>query len=167
MKAWAGWNTDGMVFAFDVKDDVHIQSNADETIWHGDHIELQFDIDLEGDYDNPGMNKDDYQIGLSIGDREKGVPMISYAWFNGPFSPGPVEGIQMAYQVTDVGYILEAFIPAAALSNIDLRDGGILGMNVSISDSDKAGAGQTVMLSTSKVRTYADPRTFGKITLIK
>jgi hypothetical protein len=40
-------------------------------------------------------------------------------------------------------------------------------MNISPSDTDNAGQGQKVMLSTSSIRTYADPKTFGKITLVK
>jgi GH18 family chitinase len=165
-KVWVGWTEEGLYFAFDVKDDIHMQKAADETLWHGDHMEIQLDTQLQKDYDNPGMNYDDFQIGLSLGDF-KDVPMTSYAWFNGSNTPGPVEGIQIAYSLTDGGYILEAFIPATALPGIVLSDGSVLGMNVSQSDADDAGQGQKVMLSTSKIRTYADPRTFGKITLVK
>jgi GH18 family chitinase len=165
-KAWVGWTAEGLYFAFDVKDDIHLQNAADETLWHGDHMEIQLDTQLEKDYDSPGMNDDDFQIGLSLGDF-KDVPMTSYAWFNGPFPPGPVEGIQMAYSLTEGGYILEAFIPVAALPGILLSEGSVFGMNVSPSDADAAGQGQKVMLSTSSIRTYADPRTFGKITLVK
>ena len=165
-KAWVGWTEVGLYFAFDVKDDVHRQTSADETLWHGDHMEIQLDTQLEKDYDNPGMNYDDFQIGLSLGDFEN-VPIASFAWFNGSNNPGPIQGLQMAYSLTDGGYTLEAFIPAAALPGIMLSEGSILGMNVSASDADDIGQGQQLMLSTSKIRTYADPRTFGKITLVK
>jgi len=165
-KAWVGWTEEGLYFAFDVKDDIHLQPAADETLWHGDHMEIQLDTQLEKDYDNPGMNDDDFQIALSLGDF-KDVPMTSYAWFNGPNAPGPIQGIQMAYSLTEGGYILEVFIPAAALPEIVLSEGSVFGMNVSPSDADDAGQGQQVMLSTSSIRTYADPRTFGKITLEK
>jgi len=129
-------------------------------------VELQFDTELEKDYNNPGMNDDDYQIGLSLGDFDK-VPPVAYAWFNGPEAPGPVNSIQMAYTVTEDGYILETFIPKAALAGIILEEGASFGMNISPSDTDNAGQGQKVMLSTSSIRTYADPKTFGKITLVK
>ncbi|MGE5123664.1 MAG: glycosyl hydrolase family 18 protein [Acidobacteriaceae bacterium] len=165
-KAWVGWSEEGLYFAFDVADDIHKQMTADETLWHGDHMEIQLDTQLEKDYDNPGMNNDDFQIGLSLGDF-KNVPMTSYAWFNGPNNPGPVEGLQMAYSLIDGGYTLEAFIPALALPGISLSEGSVLGMNISPSDADVVGQGQQVMLSTSMIRTYADPRTFGKITLVK
>jgi GH18 family chitinase len=165
-KAWSGWAPDGLYFAFKVIDDVHVQTKADSDLWHGDHMELQFDTLLEKDYTNPGMNDDDYQIGLSLGDLDK-VPPVAYAWFNGPEAPGAVDSIQMAYTVTEDGYVLEVFIPKGALAGIVLEEGAVFGMNISPSDTDNAGQGQKVMLSTSAIRTYADPKTFGKITLVK
>jgi hypothetical protein len=78
-----------LYFAFKVMDDIHVQTKADTDLWHGDHMELQFDTLLEKDYNNPGMNDDDCQIGLSVGDFDK-VPPAAYAWFNGPEAPGVV-----------------------------------------------------------------------------
>jgi chitinase len=165
-EAWSGWTPEGLYSAFNVVDDVHVQTKADTDLWHGDHMELQFDTQLEKDYTNPGMNDDDYQIGLSLGDFDK-VPPVAYAWFNGPEAPGEVDSIQMAYTITGDGYILEVFVPKTALAGITLEEGATFGMNISPSDTDNAGQGQKVMLSTSSIRTYADPRTFGKITLVK
>lgn len=165
-KAWAGWAPDGLYFAFKVTDDKHVQSAADDTLWHGDHMEIQLDTQMDQDYDNPGMNDDDFQIGLSLGDLAS-LPAVGYAWFNGANTPGEIQGLTMAYTLTDKGYTLEAFIPVEALSGITLKEGSVFGMNISPSDSDTPGGSQETMLSTSNIRTYADPRTFGKITLVK
>jgi hypothetical protein len=165
-EAWAGWNPDGLFFAFKVFDDIHVQTSAVSDLWHGDYLELQFDTLLDKDYTNPGMNNDDYQIGLSLGDFAE-VPPVAFAWFNGPDAPGPVSKIKMAYTQTSDGYILEVFIPKNALAGITLEEGATFGMNISPSDTDNEGQGQKVMLSTSAMRTYADPKTFGKITLEK
>jgi len=165
-EAWVGWTPAGLYFAFKVVDDTHIQLKADADLWHGDHMELQFDTLLIKDYTNPGMNDDDYQIGLSLGDYAN-VPPLTYAWFNGPEAPGSISTIQMAFIQTSDGYILEAFVPQKALVGITLEEGSTFGMNISTSDTDNAGQGQKVMLSTSPIRTYADPKTFGKITLVK
>jgi GH18 family chitinase len=162
---WVGWTPDGLYFAFQVVDDIHVQPTADSTLWHGDYMELQFDTLLEKDYSNPGMNDDDYQIGLSLGDFS-GVPPVAYAWFNGPNPAGPVSLIPMVYKVTADGYIMEAFVPKETLVGITLAVGSTFGMNVSASDTDNAAQGQKEMLSTSTIRTYADPRTFGKIILV-
>ncbi len=164
--AWVGWTPEGLYFAFEVLDDLHVQSKADSDLWHGDHMELQFDTLLDKDYTNPGMNDDDYQIGLSLGDYGN-VPPVAYAWFNGPESPGAISSIQMVFMQNSEGYTLEAFIPKEILAGITLAEGSTFGMNISPSDTDSAGQGQKVMLSTSAIRTYADPRTFGKITLVK
>jgi GH18 family chitinase len=165
-EAWVGWTHEGLYFAFKVIDDIHIQTKADSDLWHGDHMELQFDTLMDKDYTNPGMNDDDYQIGLSLGDYGS-VPPVAYAWFNGPESPGPISSIQMVFIQTSDGYTLEAFIPREALAGITLAEGSTFGMNISPSDTDNAGQGQKVMLSTSTIRTYANPKTFGKITLVK
>jgi GH18 family chitinase len=165
-EAWVGWTPEGLYFAFRVVDDIHVQPDADSNLWHGDHMELQFDTLLEKDYTNPGMNDDDYQIGLSLGDFSN-VPPVAYAWFNGPAGPGAVTAIQMANTHTSDGYILEVFIPKEALVGITLEEGAAFGMNISPSDTDLAGQGQKVMLSTSAIRTYADPKTFGRIVLVK
>ena len=53
------------------------------------------------------------------------------------------------------------------LKGITLEEKAIFGMNVSLSDADDQSLGQKAMLSTSSIRTYADPTTFGAITLVK
>ena len=120
---------------------------------------------LEKDYNAQTMNDDDYQIGVSVGDFAR-VPPVAYAWFNGPQAAGVI-AIRQAQLQTTGGYILEIFIPKELLNGITLTDGATLGMNISPSDADSETDGQKVMMSTSPKRTYADPRTFGKITLVK
>jgi len=163
---WAGWTPDGLYFAFQVLDDIHFQPNSGASLWHGDHMELQFDTLLEEDFTDGTMNDDDYQIGLSLGDYDKIAPM-AYAFFNGPNAGDALATIQMAYTITDDGYTLEAFVPKDVLVGINLNVGATFGMNISPSDADDAAQGQKAMLSASAIRTYADPRTFGEITLVK
>ncbi|MCC7117652.1 MAG: hypothetical protein IT310_03925 [Anaerolineales bacterium] len=164
MLAWSGWTSEGLYFAFKVTDDMHAQTKADTDLWHGDHVELQFDTQLDEDYNNPGMNGDDYQIGISLGDFAN-VPPVIYAWFNGPDAPGEVASAKMAFTQAEGGYVLEVFLPKAALAELKLEAGATFGMNVSVSDTDAGD--QETMLSTSPIRTYANPMTFGKITLEK
>ena len=165
-QAWVGWTPEGLYLAFNVADDTHVQATADSNLWHGDHVELPFDTLLDKDYNTSSMNDDDYQIGLSVGDY-LGVPPVVYAWFNGPAKPGALTTIQMANTHTADGYTLEVFIPKDALAGITLAEGATFGMNISPSDADAVTQGQKVMLSTSPIRTYANPKTFGKITLVK
>jgi hypothetical protein len=164
-QVWAGWTQDGLYFAVKVVDDVHVQKSADANLWHGDYVEWQFDTQLEKDRDKKSMSSDDYQIGVSAGDFAS-VPPAAYAWFNGADAPGPI-AIQQAQVKTGDGYILEIFIPKELLKGITLAEKAVFGMNVSLSDADDPGIGQKAMLSTSSTRTYADPTTFGAITLVK
>jgi hypothetical protein len=161
---WAGWTPDGLYFAVKVVDDIHIQQSSDENLWHGDYVEWQFDTQLEKDWDKKSMSGDDYQIGVSAGDF-KSVAPAAYAWFNGSDAPGPIK-IQQAQVQTPDGYILEVFYPKAVLKGITLSEKAVFGMNVSLSDADDPNFGQKSMLSTSPTRTYADPTTFGEITLV-
>jgi GH18 family chitinase len=163
--AWAGWAPDGLYFAFQVTDDRHFQTQAGTDLWHGDYMELQFDTLLEKDYNAKTMDDDDYQIGVSVGDFGK-VPPVAFAWFNGAQSAGALK-IRQAQKKTANGYILELFIPKELLPGLSLTENATLGMNISPSDADSQADGQKVMMSTSSTRTYADPRTFGKITLVK
>jgi GH18 family chitinase len=164
-EAWAGWTTDGFYFASKVVDDKLVQTQADSNLWHGDYVEWQFDTQLDKDYDDKSMNDDDYQIGISPGDFAN-VPPVAYAWFNGP-DIKDVINIQQAQVRTASGYILEIFIPKGILKGITLEEGAKFGMNISPSDADDPVQGQKVMMSTSAIRTYADPRTFGEISLVK
>ena len=164
-QVWAGWTADGLFFAVKVVDDIHVQKSADENLWHGDYVEWQFDTQLQQDWDKKSMNGDDYQIGVSAGDYASVVP-AAYAWFNGLDAPGPIK-IQQAQVQTPDGYILEVFFPKDVLKGITLSEKAVFGMNVSLSDADDPNIGQKSMLSTSSTRTYADPTTFGEITLIK
>ena len=163
-QVWAGWTPDGLYFAIKVVDDIHVQQSADENLWHGDYVEWQFDTQLQQDWDKKSMSNDDYQIGVSAGDFASVNP-AAYAWFNGSNAPGPIK-IQQAQLQTPDGYILEVFYPKEVFKGLTLADKSVFGMNVSLSDADDPNIGQKAMLSTSSTRTYADPTTFGEITLI-
>jgi hypothetical protein len=164
-QAWAGWSPDGLYFAFNVTDDKHVQTSSGAAIWHGDYVELQVDTQLEKDYDETGMNDDDYQIGVSPGDFAKLLPE-STVWF-GPTTDSALKAVQQAAVKTASGYTLEVFIPKGLLQGITLTDGATLGLNLNPSDTDNGQEGQKAMLSTSPTRTLTDPTTFGKITLVK
>jgi GH18 family chitinase len=164
-QVWAGWTTDGLYFGVNVVDDIHVQKDANPNLWHGDYVEWQFDTQLEKDWDSKRMSSDDYQIGVSAGDFAA-VPPTAYAWFNGTGATGPIN-IQQAQVKTADGYILEIFIPKELLNGISMAENAVFGMNVSLSDADDPSQGQKSMLSTSSTRTYADPTTFGAITLVK
>ena len=150
-QVWTGWTAEGLYFGVKVVDDVHVQTVADLNLWHGDYVEFQFDTQLEKDRDKKSMNSDDYQIGVSVGDFASVAP-YTYAWFNGSDPAGELK-VQQAQAQTSDGYILEIFFPVDLLKDIQLTQGAIFGMNVSLSDADSPALGQEAMLSTSPTRT--------------
>jgi len=162
-QVWVGWASEGLYFAFKVVDDKLVQTASDASLWHGDYMELQIDTQLEKDYADDKMSDDDYQVGISPGDFAK-VPPALVAWF-GPMTAAQLKEIRQAQVKTDDGYILEVFMPKDTLPGITFSEGADFGMNINPSDSD--GVGQEVMMSTSPTRTLTDPRTFGKIILVK
>ena len=162
-QAWVGWAPEGLYMAFNILDDKLVQTTSDANIWHGDYMELQLDTELEKDYASSEMNDDDYQLGISPGDFAN-VPPALIAWF-GPITTPQIKAIQRAQVKTADGYILELFMPKDSLPGINFSEGGSFGMNINPSDSD--GIDQEVMMSTSSKRTLTDPRTFGKIVLVK
>ena len=162
-KAWVGWAPEGLYMAFKVLDDKIVQKTADANLWHGDYMELQLDTQLEKDYVSAEMNDDDYQIGISTGDFAS-VPPAFIAWF-GPMTTPLIKAVQRAQVKTADGYIMEIFFPKDTFPGIQFQEGGTFGMNINPSDSD--GTDQEVMFSTSLKRTLSDPRTFGKIVMVK
>jgi hypothetical protein len=126
-------------------------------------MELQLDTQLEKDYADAAMSSDDYQFGISVGDFAN-VPPAFIAWF-GPITTPLIKSIQRAQVKTADGYILELFMPKETLPDINFSEGGTFGMNINPSDSDDIE--QEVMMSTSAKRTLSDPRTLGKIVLVK
>jgi chitinase len=162
-QAWVGWAPEGLYFAFKVLDDKLVQTASNVTLWHGDYMELQIDVQLEKDYADDKMSDDDYQIGISPGDFANVAPAV-VAWF-GPMTASQLKEIQQAQVKTDDGYLLEVFMPKDTLPGITFSEGAAFGMNINPSDSD--GVDQEVMMSTSSTRTLSDPRTFGKIILVK
>lgn len=162
-QAWAGWAPGGLYLAFKVLDDKLVQTASDVSLWHGDYMEVQLDTQLEKDYTDSEMSDDDYQLGISPGNFDK-VPGALVAWF-GPISAQQLKAIQQAQVKTEDGYLLEVFIPKESLPGIQFAEGADFGMNINPSDSDAAD--QEVMMSTSSKRTLSDPRTFGKIVLVK
>ena len=160
---WAGWSEAGLYFAVKIVDDKHVQTVTGTVIWHGDYVEWQFDTQLEQDYTDASMNDDDYQFGISAGDFDK-VPASAVAWF-GPVTLAQLSMIQQAQVQTADGYTLEVFFPKDVLPALTLSEGAAFGMNINPSDSD--GFEQEVMMSTSPTRSLTDPRTLGKIILVK
>lgn len=158
------WDNDYLYLAIQVLDDVFVQTQAGESLFRGDSLELLLDVDLNGDFDSGTLSSDDYQLGLSPGGNRSSPE--AYLWFPRPKAGRPASVILAARaDVTGQGYALEAAIPWALL-NLVPAGGDHYGFALSASDNDTPGtAEQQSMVSTETGRRLADPTTWGSLIL--
>jgi hypothetical protein len=161
------WDDSHLYFIANVADDVHVQTQTGNQAFLGDSIELQIDADRPGDF-GPALSPDDYQISLSPGDFGA-IPPSAFR-FQGTTGGEMLDAvathaITVAAVPTGAGYILEAAIP---WSDLDLTQAPAvaIGLAVNVNDNDRPGtAAQELMKSSAPNRRFADPTTWGTLTL--
>jgi hypothetical protein len=160
------WDEANLYVAVTVTDDNHVQTQTGNQIFLGDHVDLQIDADREGDY-APAVSPDDFQINLSPGDFG-GIPPSAFRFQGNSANAmvdAPGHGILVAARPTGQGYMLEAAIPWQDL-NLSPQPGMVLGASLNVSDNDTPGtAAQEVMKSHVPTRRFADPTSWGTLTL--
>jgi hypothetical protein len=157
------WDASYLYVAAAVVDDVHVQTQHNELIYKGDSLEVLFDSDLEGDFDVPHLDGDDYQLGLSPGAFNGDSPE-AWLWFPASRS-GAANGVRLAAKPAGQGYTLEAAIPWA-LFNVSPAGGSRFGFVMSSSDNDTPGtAQQKGMVSNVGTRKLLDPTSWGTLAL--
>ena len=130
-------------------------------------MELQFDIDREGDY-GPGLSLDDFQVTLSPGNFTTLLPSASLAQGTeqGRIINAPAgHHIIVMAQPASEGYHLEAAIPWRDLAANPIP-GLIIGLALNVNDNDQPGqAVQELQKSTAPTRVLTDPTSWGTLTL--
>ncbi len=157
------WDDRSLYVAVEVDDDTLVQEATGRSLFKGDSVELLLDTQLEADFSSTQLSDDDYQLGLSPGNFDDGVPE-AYRWF-----PRSVEGslgsLLVASQSVAAGYALEASLPWASVG-LDPEAGECLGFALSISDNDRSGSvEQQSMVSSVPNRILTDPTTWGTLLL--
>lgn len=161
------WDDANLYLIANVADDIHAQTQTGNLSFRGDSIELQIDADRAGDY-GPAISPDDYQLSLSPGDFGSIAP--SAFRFQGT-AGGEMRdavaphAIAVAAVPSGAGYILEAAIPWRDLG-LTPAAGLVIGLAVNVNDNDRPGAAvQEMMKSSAPNRRFADPTTWGTLTL--
>lgn len=158
-----GWDQNYLYLGVRRFDDTFVQVSSGRYMYRGDDVEIQIDLDLEGDYSATLVDGDDYQIGLSPGNFD-GLQPEAYRWF-----PRSVEGslvsVDLDAQESSNGYSLEARIPWTVFGHTP-GPGDRFGFALSLSDNDVTGSSDwQSMVSSVSTRRVADPTTWGTLVL--
>ena len=126
----------------------------------GDSLEIQFDTDLEGDWEDASYSEDDWQIGVSPGNFAGREPEV-HVWRP---ALGVLTEVVVASRRLESGYAVELELPWELL-RFDLTGPRSLGLALNVSDNDDPLPAQLTMISSAPARSWSDPRTFGTLVL--
>ncbi len=162
---YLAWDEQALFIAALVIDDVHAQYSTGPEIFRGDSLEIQFDTDRDGDFGN-GVSADEFQLEISPGNFGDLAPEAwRFAGSNsGQYLDSPGHQIVVAAEETPFGYFIEARIPWSNI-NVSPSAGLVIGANLNVNDNDTAGPLQEMMKSNVPSRSYANPTTWGTLTL--
>ena len=156
------WNSQGLLLAVQVQDDLHRRGPSGTDLWQGDALELHFDAELASDYSDGSASADDTQLGIAI--TGSATPEI-YRWL-----PLALEGNLHAFGVgsrVGEGYVIELLLPWDYVGVSSAQAGSSFGFNLSVSDNDSDSRRQETVLSASPARTtYNDPTEWGTLLLL-
>ncbi|MBI1281010.1 MAG: hypothetical protein GC179_22990 [Anaerolineaceae bacterium] len=158
------WDSENIYVAMDITDDVIVQKYEGTNTWHGDHVELWFDTQLQLDFDSATASDDDFQLGLSPGNFKDVKPSI-FIW-----QPAVLDdvyaNIEYAVKQTDKGYSAELKIPATVLKGLRLATDNAIGATFDPSDTDEpTGTDQENMLSTAPHTQWGVPTLWNNLIL--
>lgn len=160
----SGWNEQYLFLAVTVQDERYIQNVDDgNEIYNGDSLEIVFDADLCGDFNDGAMNGDDYQIGITPGYVSVNGDKYAYRWFprpSGRMYDVIVASVRGPGDVT----IYEIGIPWSAIGVSNPAAGKGYGFTLSVSDNDNGSQNVQESMISSTYRNF-NPKSWGTIIL--
>ena len=159
-----GWDATHLFIGIEVIDNKFVQISSGQYLYLGDSIEILFDTDVSGDFEDASLSFDDHQLGISPGSPATGQLPEAYIWY--PSSKrGATSVVEMAVVMTSTGYKIEAAIPFSLFGAFAAPEQHF-GFAISISDNDTLGAQwQQTMVSNVATRKLSNPLTWGDIVL--
>lgn len=125
------WRRDGLLVAATVTDNKHVQT-SDSKPWMGDHVDLRLDMTPDADKERENFGDGQFQVVLSPGNFQDIKPSLTLVKPQlQKISAGKIYAAR-----TEDGYLLEAFIPWAALNVKPVTFDQVLALDVLVSDSD-------------------------------
>ncbi len=160
------WDENFLYIAAKVRDDKYVQNARIDQLYKGDSIEVLFDSEFFGDFDNTSLNNDDYQIGINPGHGSPSGPKEAYVWYPAN-QVGPRDDIDIATKRTSGITRIEVAIPWTTF-NVTPETGAHYGFAFGISDNDDPLRDtQQTFLSNIRKRVLANPTTWGDLTLMQ
>ena len=159
-----------LFFYFSVFDETYAPyEGRDDFVFLGDAPQILLDINLGGDYGSEKSNADDVQFdffpGEPIDDLTLGLPRV-IRWDIATLTSANEPEADIVTEFQEGGYVVEAAIPWETLGVVP-TPGMTFGMVASVSDNDSPGANeQQCMISSSPVRDFNNPRTWGTLELL-
>lgn len=157
------WDSDNLYMSVDVTDDVLEQAYSGTDMWHGDHVEVWIDTQLQLDFDSARESADDFQLGFSPGNFDT-TPSDIFIWT--PPTPSERYEGRVEYGVarTERGYTLEVRLPKLVLKGLKLEPQHAVGLAVALSDTDTSDlSAQETMLASSADLLWGVPSTFNTL----
>jgi hypothetical protein len=160
------WDENYLYVAVKMRDDKYVQNARIDQMYKGDSIEVLFDSDFYGDFDNATLNNDDYQLGINPGHGSPSGPKEAYMWYPAN-QVGPRDTIDIATKRSKGITRIEVGIPWSTF-NVTPETGMHCGFAIGISDNDDPTRDlQQTFLSNIRKRSLANPTTWGDLTLVQ
>lgn len=162
-----GWDFNNFYIGVKVHDDKYVQNASGSEMWQGDGVELQLDTNLFGDFYDPTMNIDDFQMGFSPGLGSIGAPTEATLYM-----PRSIGGTKPQVVVASTGetglYRMEIAIPWSIFGFPHPYLGMYSGFTLCVNDNDdpSVNAQQTQMCS-SVYRKLLNPTTWGQVWFVR
>ena len=162
-----GWDQSNFYIGVKVHDDKYVQNASGSEMWQGDGVELQLDTNLFGDFYDPTMNIDDFQMGFSPGLGSIGMPTEATLYM-----PRSIGGTKTQVKVVSTAenglYRMEIAIPWSIFNLTHPYLGMYSGFTLCVNDNDdpSVNAQQTQMCS-SVYRKLLNPTTWGQVWFVR
>lgn len=133
------WRNEGLYLAADITDDVVLQTQRDEKLYQGDHVEWFLDLAPDSEPERTSFGKGQFQFAFSPGNfKHTGDPLVDIKPEVYAYKPQGlnVSSVKYAAIKTARGWTMEAFVPWSLLGVSAPAANLPLTTEVALSDTD-------------------------------